>query len=138
MANTSPNNESPRRDGTPSRTNENAQLQWIIESVTQLKSSHDNLNGRIDHRFECLEMKIDSRNQTTEAKIDSRHVTTEQKIAHTHDMLVNKIDTMEMKIQKSISDSRVESIKWAIGLAIGFPSVAWMVIQIVKVLTTKS
>ncbi|WP_238759113.1 hypothetical protein [Klebsiella oxytoca] len=130
--NSAPNNESPRRDGPPSRTNENAQIQWLIESVTQLKTSHESLNGKIEQRFECLETKIDARNQTTDARVDARHQTTEQKISGNHDLLMNKIETMELRIQKSISDSKVDGIKWAIGLAIGLPSVAWMVIQIVK------
>ena len=127
--------ESPRRDGPPSQSGENAQLQWLIQSVSQLKVSHESLSGKVDHRLECLEIKFDSRNEKYDAKIDARHISTEQKIATNHELLISKLENLEGKIQNTIATSKIAGIKWAIGLAFGLPSAAWMIIQIVKAFT---
>ncbi|MGQ3662025.1 hypothetical protein [Citrobacter braakii] len=140
----SSNNASPRVEGTPSRSNENSRIDWLLAAVTRLEVSHEKLSDRIDNRFECFEVKIEAQQQTVGAHIDSRHHTTEERINNNHQLLnakmetmQSKMETMESKIHKAIADSRIESVKWAIGLAVGFPSLAWMVIQIVKAITTK-
>lgn len=111
----------PGQDGNPSRTSENSQLQWVIESISQLKISHETSVSHMNHKLESLDQKLDAKHQSFDEKIDSQK-----------QLLSAQLENTELKLQKSMSDSKVDSIKWIIGLAIGLPSVMWAIVQIVK------
>lgn len=111
----------PSQDGNPSRTSENSQLQWVIESISQLKISHETSVSSMNHKLESLDQKLDAKHQSFDEKIDSQK-----------QLLSAQLENTELKLQKSMSDSKVDSIKWIIGLAIGLPSVMWAIVQIVK------
>lgn len=118
--------EAPRREGPPSRSAENTQIQWVIESLTQLKTSHGSLENKMLNKFECIETKIEAKHENLNAEVKNNH-----------SLAMSKLETMEIKIHRAIAESRIEAIKWAIGLAVGLPSVAWAFIQIVKIAITK-
>lgn len=150
-------NESPRSDGTPSRSSENAQLQWLIESVSQLKTSHErmadkfngieshlkstheNMKSAIDSKLECIETRISSRNELLDSKIDTRHKSTDEKMTGNHELIVSKMETLELRIHKSITDSKAAGAKLYIPLffsiAMGIPGTVWMAIQIFNAFT---
>lgn len=156
-------NESPRTDSTPSRSNDNAQLQWLIESVSQLKtshermtnsiehkfesidshlkSSHEHMKGVIDNKFECIETKIEARNGSFDDRFDTRHKATDEKMTSNHNLIMVKMEALELRIHNSIAESKISGAKWYIPLALsiimGIPGVIWMVLQIVKAVATK-
>ncbi|MGY3922070.1 hypothetical protein LA366_02740 [Aeromonas jandaei] len=149
----------PRQEGTPSRGGDNAQLQWVIESITQLKASHEaigrqlkadhesltvevrtgkeSLATSIEHKLELLKTTTAQKNDTIDAKISAmderlieKHRAIEERIIQNHSLLMAKIENAELKVGKAHSDARFDTMKWVIGLAVAFPSVAWMVVQL--------
>lgn len=113
--------EPPKWEGTPSKASENTQLQWVMESISQLKVSHETSVSRMDHKLESLDHKLDAKHRSFDEKIDNHK-----------QLLSAQLENTELKLQKSMSESKVDSIKWIIGLAIGLPSVMWAIVQIVK------
>lgn len=150
----------PRQEGTPSRGGDNAQLQWVIESITQLKASHEAIGSQlkanhesltvevrtgkeslattIEHKLELLKTTTAQKSDTIDAKISAmderlieKHRAIEERIIQNHSLLMAKIENAELKVGKAHSDSRFDTMKWVIGLAVAFPSVAWVVVQLV-------
>lgn len=115
----------------------NTHLQWLIKTVSELKTSHERLSGNFEHKFECLETKITARNESLDERMETRHKATEDKISHNHELMMTKMQNVELKIQNSIADSRFSGLKWLIPLLINLPALAWMVIQVVKAVTSK-
>lgn len=111
----------PSKDGNPSTASENRQLQWVIESLSQFKISHEISVSNMNHKLENLDQKLDAKHKSFDEKMDSHK-----------QLLSGQLENTELKLQKLMSDSKVESIKWIIGLAIGLPSVMWAIVQIVK------
>lgn len=107
----------PSHDSTPNKNTENQQLQWVIESLTQLRTSHETFTNKIDGRLDVLEEKIDRKHTAIIEKVDNHK-----------ELLSSKIENSELKMGKSISDSKVDTIKWVLGL----PAVGWVVYQILK------
>lgn len=142
---------SPQTDGTPSKSADNRQIQWVVENISQLKSSHDSLvreiNGNkehltltLDHHVELLRSSINQKNELIdvgfkriEERLDEKNRSLEEKISCNHALLTSKIEATEHKIGKAQSDTRFDTMKWVIGLMVGFPSIAWAIVQIVKV-----
>ncbi|HHQ4892814.1 TPA: hypothetical protein ACSP31_000814 [Aeromonas veronii] len=140
--------ERPKQEGTPSKVSDNAQLQWVLESITQLKASqesmhaqlkasHDALATNVEHKFDLLHAQNETKNVTLDTKLSSidgksqdRHKALEDKIENSHQLLISKIENSELRLNKTLSDTRIDSIKWIVGLVVGFPSVAWMIVQL--------
>lgn len=141
---------SPQTDGTPSKNSENRQIQWLIENVSSLKSSHEALTAdvrgnkdffstQLDHKLELLSVTTTQKHDVVVAKLSlsderltERHRALEDKINSNHQLMMAKLEAMEHKVGKAHSDTRFDTMKWVIGLMIGFPSIAWAIVQIVK------
>ncbi|ENC6658516.1 hypothetical protein ABKY47_003000 [Aeromonas hydrophila] len=142
--------EQPKQEGTPSRVSDNTQLQWVLESITQLKASHESMHAQfkashdalatsVEHKFDLLHAQTETKNVTLDTKLSSidgksqdRHKSLEDKIDNSHQLLISKIENSELRLNKTLSDTRIDSIKWIVGLIVGFPSIGWCLVQIVK------
>ncbi|MFC5707576.1 hypothetical protein [Aeromonas eucrenophila] len=141
---------SPQAEGTPRRNTENGQIQWLVESVSSLKASQDTLtvevksnkdhfSTQLDHKLELLNVTTAQKNDAIAAKLThvderlaERHKTLEDKINSHHQLMMAKLEAMEHKVGKAHSDTRFDTMKWVIGMMVGFPSIAWAAVQIVK------
>lgn len=131
----------PQQESVPASNSENRQIQWVIESLTKLHSSHENLSTKIDMRMDGMEEKLSNATNVLETKIQGHQQRIDEKLDIKHSSLEGKFDThtqlfstkmenCELKIHKTIAESRITTIKWFVGLMIAVPGMTWMLIQI--------
>lgn len=67
-------------------------------------------------------------------RLTERHRALEDKISSNHQLMMAKLEAMEHKVGKAQSDTRFDTTKWVIGMAIAIPSLLWAIVQIVNAL----
>ncbi|MFV9068692.1 hypothetical protein ABQ366_06895 [Serratia fonticola] len=129
-------NGNPSAEGTPSSGNENAQFQWVLTAIAELKISNGSLHEKLDGHIESINKKIDSnnnallekvteRNKSIEDKIESKQQILELKITSTHESINNKHEVacekmsgLESSIINKIREDQRVGNRWIIGLLV--------------------
>lgn len=129
-------NGNPNAEGTPSSGNENAQFQWVLTAIAELKISNGSLHEKLDGHIESINKKIDNNNNSLfekvteknkgiEDKIDSKQQILELKIESTHDSIKSKHEiacekmiSLEASILNKIREDQKLTNRWVIGMLI--------------------
>jgi hypothetical protein len=126
----------PSAEGTPSSGNENAQIQWVLTAIADLKASSGSLHQKLDGHIDSINNKIDrnnneilvkltEKNKNIEDKIDSKQQVLELKIESTHDSIKSKHEltcekmiSLEASIINKIREDQKTTNRWVIGMLI--------------------
>jgi hypothetical protein len=146
-------NTQPNKEGTPGRGTENGQLQWVVEAIGQLKTSHEMLSKTVEHKLDVvhqqgeakrelleaklsameeklrsgsqnLEDKLKAGNQSLEDKLQSGNRSLENRIDQNHQLLLSKLESNALTPYKMI----VGGLKWGIGI----PATLWALFNVVS------
>lgn len=123
----------PNPNGTPNQS-ENSQLQWVVQSIAELKASNaksqedlmkmlSELHGKIETTQATISTKIVENNRLFEEKIELRHTLLEEKIKGVSSGIENKhalaceaMKNIEPSIINKINSEQKTSNRWIIGI----------------------
>lgn len=119
----------PNQNSTPASSSENAQLQWVLSAISDLKESSLTIQAKLDSHIDSINKKIDSnhagvsekiteKHKIIEDKLDLKNQILELKIESNHNVVCEKITGIEPNILNTINKEQKVSNRWVIGLLI--------------------
>ena len=83
----------------------------------KLSNKIDALEQRLNGKIDALEQKMDNKIDALEQKMDNKIEALEQKLNGRIDALEQKMDALEHRIDSKINQSKIDVIKWFIGVS---------------------
>lgn len=122
-------NSTPNSSSTPNHSSENAQLQWVLTAISELKESSltiqtkldshiDDINKKIDRNHDGISEKITEKHKIIEDKLDLKNQILELRIESNHKVVCEKMTGIEPNILNTINKEQKVSNRWVIGLLI--------------------
>ncbi|EMI4429601.1 hypothetical protein V6478_003014 [Providencia rettgeri] len=119
----------PNQNSTPGSSSENAQLQWVLSAISDLKESSltiqtkldshiDSINKKIDSNHASVSEKITEKHKIIEDKLDLKNQILELKIESNHSMVCEKITGIEPTIFNTMYKEQRASNRWVIRLLV--------------------
>lgn len=142
-------NSTPNLNSTPNSSSDNSQLQWVMQTISELKTSNaksqedlvkllSDLHNKIEATHTSVSEKIVENNKLFEEKIELRHSLLEVRIKGVSDGIESK-HALACEIMKSIEPNVINKInndqksfnRWIVGLLVGvFLTVGGILIRV--------